>query len=49
MDEDRFLEMVEGATLTVLARIGDDTEARFRFFRRLLVIAQEEALGRRSS
>jgi hypothetical protein len=28
---------------------GDDPEARFRFFRRLLAVAEEEAVSRRWS
>jgi hypothetical protein len=33
--------------LAVLERIGDDPEARFRFFRRLLAVAKEAAAGHR--
>jgi hypothetical protein len=41
-----FLEAVETFMPAALERIGDDPEARFRFFRRLLAVAQEEAGGR---
>ena len=41
-----FLDALEAAVLAALERIGDNPEARFRFFRRLLAVAQEEAGGR---
>jgi hypothetical protein len=44
--DELFLDAVEAAVLAALERIGDDPEARFRFFRRLLAVAQEEAGGR---
>jgi len=36
----------EAVVLAALERIGDDREARFRFFRRLLAVAEEEAVRR---
>ena len=42
-DEDLFLEMVEGVTLKVLDRIGDDREARYQFFRSFVELAREMA------
>ena len=47
--DDVFLEAVETVVLAALERIGDDPEARFRFFRRLLAVADEEAVRRRLS
>jgi hypothetical protein len=44
-DDDLFLEMVEGVTLTVLTRIGDDPKARYRFFRRFVELARDGAPG----
>ena len=44
-----FLDTLEAVVLTVLEQIGDDPEARFRFFRRLLAVAAEEAVRRRLS
>jgi hypothetical protein len=41
-----FLGAVETVVLAALERTGDDPQARFRFFRRLLAVAQEEAGGR---
>ena len=38
-----FLDAVEAVVLAAVEQIGDDPEARFRFFRRLLAVAQEEA------
>jgi hypothetical protein len=40
-DDDLLLDLIETVTLDVLARIGDDPEARFRFFRRFVELAQE--------
>ena len=48
-DDDLFLEMVEGVTLTVLSRLGDDPEARYQFFRRFVELAMEVAPGPRYS
>jgi hypothetical protein len=45
-DDDLFLAMIEGVTLTVLDRIGDDREARYQFFRRFVELAREIAPGR---
>ena len=42
-DDDLFLEMFKGVTRTVLARIGDDREARYQFFRRFVDLATEIA------
>jgi hypothetical protein len=44
-NDDLFLEMVEGVTLTVLARIGDDPEARYQSFKRFVELATEVAPG----
>ena len=44
-----FLDAVEAVVLTALERIGDDPDARFRFFRRLLAMAKEAAVRRRLS
>jgi len=46
--DEMFLEAVDAVVLAALERIGDDPEARFRFFRRLLAVA-EEAVAARSS
>ena len=48
-EDDEFLEMVEGVTLTVLTRIGDDPEARYQFFRRFVELAREVAPGPQQS
>jgi len=37
-----FLDAVEAVVMAALERIDDDSEARFRSFRRLLAVAQEE-------
>ena len=42
-DDDLFLGMIEGVTLTVLDRIGDDPEARYQFFRLFVELAREVA------
>lgn len=36
-----FLDAVEAVVLAALERIGNDREARFRLFRRLLAVAQD--------
>lgn len=36
-----FLDALEAAVLAALEQIGDDPEARFRFFRRLLAVTQD--------
>jgi hypothetical protein len=41
-----FVEVLEEVLLLALERIGDDPEARFRFFWRLLDVAEGEARGR---
>ena len=38
-----FLDAVEAVVQTALERIGDDPQARLRFFRRLLEAAEEES------
>ena len=43
--DDLFLGAVEAVVLAALEQIGDDPEARFRFYRRLLAVA-EAAAGR---
>jgi hypothetical protein len=40
-----FLSMIEEVTLDVVDRIGDDREARYQFFRRLVDLAKEIAPG----
>jgi len=46
---DLFLGAVDAVVLAVFERIGEDADARFRFFRRLLAVAEEEAVRRRLS
>ena len=41
-----FLNALEAVVIAALKEIGDDPEARFRFFRRLLAVAEEEAVRR---
>jgi hypothetical protein len=41
---DLFLDAAEAILLADLEQIGDDPGARFRFFRRLLAVAEEEAV-----
>lgn len=41
-----LLDDLDAVVLAALGRIGDDPEARFRFLRWLLAMAQEAALGR---
>jgi len=40
-----LLDAAHAVVLAALERIGDDSEARFWFFRRLLAVAQREAAG----
>jgi len=40
-----FLDALEAVVLAALERIGDDPDARFRFFRQLLAVATETALS----
>jgi hypothetical protein len=47
--DDVFLDALAATVLAALERIGDDPVSRFRFFRWLLSVAQEEALRRRLS
>ena len=42
-----FLDAVEAVVLAALKEIGDDSESRFKFFRRLLAVAEEEEVVRR--
>jgi hypothetical protein len=44
--DDLFLDAVDAIVLDALARIGDDPQARFAFFKKLLAVAQKEAGGR---
>jgi len=44
-----FLDAVDAVVLAALERIGDDPQARFRFFRPLLAVAEEQAFSRRVS
>ena len=39
-DNDLFLDLIESVALDVLTRIGDDPDARYSFFKRFLVLAQ---------
>jgi hypothetical protein len=41
--DDQFLDTVDAMVLDAPARIGDDPQARFAFFKRLLAVAQEVA------
>jgi hypothetical protein len=41
--DDLFLDALEAVVLAALEQIGDDPEARFRFFRRVLTVAREAA------
>ena len=45
--DELFLDAVNAVVVETLARIGDDPDARFAFFRLLLTVAEEE--GRRRS
>lgn len=47
-DDDLILDLLESVTLDVLERIGDDSEARYQFFKRFVELAREtvEASGR---
>jgi hypothetical protein len=38
--DDVFLDALEAVVLATLRRIGDDPQARLRFFRRILAVAQ---------
>lgn len=38
-----FPDAIEAVVPAALERIGDEPQARFRFFRRLLAVAEEEA------
>lgn len=40
-DDGLFLDAVDAIVLAALERIGDDQEARFQLFRRLLAVARE--------
>jgi hypothetical protein len=44
--DDVFLGAVAAVVLAALGRIGDDPRARFRFFRRLLAVAEAESVRR---
>jgi len=44
-----FVEALEAVVLAALERIGDNPTGRFKFFQRLLAVAEEEAGGRRLS
>jgi len=37
-----FIDALEAVVLAALGESGDDPDGRFRFFRRLLAVAQEE-------
>lgn len=43
-----FLDAVDAVVVTALERIGKDPKARFGFFRRLLVVADQTVTGRSS-
>ena len=40
-DDDPFLDMVDTVVLDALGRIGDDSDARYALFRRLLAVMHE--------
>ena len=40
-DDDLFLDMVDAIVLDALGRIGDDPDARYAIFRRLLAVTRE--------
>ena len=40
-DDDLLLDLIESVTLDVLDRIRDDPAARYAFFKRFLVLAQD--------
>ena len=42
-DDDVFLDAIDTVVLDVLQRLGEDSEARFRFFQRLLEVARDVA------
>ena len=44
-----ILDALEAVVLAALERIGDDPVARFRFFQRLLAVAEEAAASARLS
>jgi hypothetical protein len=44
-DDDLFREIIDGVTLTSLARIGDDPDARYQFFKQFVELAREVAPG----
>jgi len=48
-DDELFLDDVDALVVAALQRIGHDPVARFRFFRRLLAVADEEAVRSRLS
>lgn len=41
-----FLEAIDAVVVAAHEQMGDDPEARFKFFRRLLTVAHEEAGSR---
>jgi hypothetical protein len=47
--DELFLDTLEAVVLAALEQIGDDPGARFRFFRRLLAVAEEETVRTRLS
>ena len=40
-NDDLLLDMIASVTLDVLVQIGDDAEARFRFFKGFVALAKE--------
>ena len=40
-DDDLLLDMIESVALDVLSRIGNEPDARFVFFKKLVVLAQQ--------
>ena len=40
-DDDLFADMVADITLDVLAKIGDDPDARYAFFKRFVELAKQ--------
>jgi hypothetical protein len=48
-DDDLLLDMIESVTLDVLARIGEDPDARYQFFKGFVALATEAAGGASTS
>ena len=48
-DDELFLDAVDTVVIDVLQQLGNDPDAGFAFFRRLLAVAEEETVRRRLS